>query len=91
MNTTYLSRLFIGVLVAIAVPGIACFGWYSTESAGATTAAVRTMVIVAYPVALIALTFLVLALVSPSRRRTQAWISAVSLVLALAIVLFART
>jgi hypothetical protein len=90
MFTSNLTRLLAAVMIVIAVPGIACFGWYSMESAGSTNALVQTIVIIAYPAALISLTFLVLAFISVKRNRYQVPISALFLALSLAVVILAR-
>jgi ACR3 family arsenite efflux pump ArsB len=90
MQLPYLTRLLAGAILVILVPGIACFGWYSTESVADANAATLTLVIVAYPVVLIALTFLVLTLASARRSRFKLWASAVSLLLAIVVLFIVR-
>ena len=78
------------IALAIAAPSIACFGWYSMDSMSAASSAVRTLVVFAYPAALISATFLVLALISARRNPSQVWISALALGLSLAVLIIAR-
>lgn len=48
-------RKLAGGLLAIAVPGIACHGYYAYEAAATSGAFWRVLIVLAYPVALIAL------------------------------------
>jgi len=90
MRAPYLTRLLVGAVLVVALPSIGCFGWYSLDSMANASTSVKVMVIAAYPAALIALTFLLLALSSSNRNRWHVQISGLSLAVALAIVFFAR-
>lgn len=48
-------RKIAGVLLALAVPGIACHGYYAYEAATTGNPLWRLLIVLAYPVALIAL------------------------------------
>ncbi len=90
MISSGLTRLLAGIIIAVALPSIACFGWYSMDSVQNASTALRAMVVIAYPAALIALTLLMLAFISARRSRLQVWASALSLALSVAVVLIAR-
>ncbi|MGC2459267.1 MAG: hypothetical protein WA435_14885 [Gallionellaceae bacterium] len=91
MHTPHPSRLLVGVILVVAMPSIACFGWYSLGSTPNASAFVRAMVVAAYPAAIISLALLVLALSSPKPSRRRVWVSALCLALTLAIVFVARS
>jgi uncharacterized membrane protein YhaH (DUF805 family) len=91
MHAPPLTRQLAGIVLVVAIPSISCFGWYSQEAAGSGSALVQAIVITAYPAALISLALLVLTLSSAQRSRSRAWSSGLCLVLALAVVLFARS
>ncbi len=90
MNTTHLIRFLTGAFLGVAMPSIACFGWYSLESVDNTNVYMRAVVAAAYPATLISMTFLMLALSSSKRSWFYVWISSLSLALALAVVLVTR-
>lgn len=48
-------RKIAGGLLAIAVPGIACHGYYAFEAAATASAFWRVLIVLVYPAALIAL------------------------------------
>lgn len=57
-------RWLIAVIVAITVPSIACFGFYSLDAAGEVGKRWPYLVILAYPVALIGLIWLLASVLS---------------------------
>ena len=83
-------RLFIGVILIVALPGIGCFGWYSLNALSTTNTLVKTIVVAAYPVALISAAVLLLALVSSNRNRRIVTVSGLSLATMLAIIFITR-
>ncbi len=90
MRISSLTRLFISVILVVALPGIGCFGWYSLDAVANTSTFVKVTVVAAYPAALISLAFLLLALSSSNRNWRTVWISGLFLAVALAIVIIAR-
>ena len=90
MRISSLTRLLIGVILVVALPGIGCFGWYSLDTVANTSTFVKVMVVAAYPAALISLAFLLLELSSSNRNQRSVWISGLSLAVALAIIFIAR-
>ena len=90
MRISSLTRLFIGVILVVALPGIGCFGWYSLDAVANTSTFVKVTVVAAYPTALISLTLLLLALSSSNRNWRTVWISGVFLAVALTTIFIAR-
>jgi hypothetical protein len=91
MHTPSLARLLVGVVIALAMPSIACFGWYSLASADKAGALVQAVVVAAYPAAILSLALLVLAHFSSRRSRRRVLVSAICLALSLAVVFVARS
>jgi len=67
MLDSSILRWLIAVIVAISVPSIACFGFYSLDAAGDVGRRWPSLVILAYPVALIGLIWLVASVFSAKR------------------------
>ena len=64
-------RKIAAVLLTIAVPGIACHGYYAYEAAAGSSAFWRAMIVLAYPALLIGLVWGVMALCSAKRGRRE--------------------
>lgn len=64
MSVPRFNRLLLGLVLAIALPGIACFGWYSLDSSGITNPWGQALVVLAYPMALVALAIVFLVIQS---------------------------
>jgi hypothetical protein len=77
-------RLIATAALALAMPGIACFEWYSLDHVNVTNSIVRVMVALAYPTAMIAITLLVL---TSSSAKPSIWrVGACALVSVVAII-----
>ena len=81
MNMPNIPQWLIRAAVAVAVPTIACFGYYSLESLGDDKGPWTLPVILAYPMALIGLIALAAQLLSPSRSKLVLWLSALCIVM----------
>jgi hypothetical protein len=68
MITPATYRKIAGVLLAAAVPGIACHGYYAYEAAAGASVIWRIAIVLAYPALLIALLWGLMVLCSPRRR-----------------------
>lgn len=90
MLSPQLIRRLFAIILVIAVPSFGCFGLYSLGPESNASAPVQFMVVAAYPVALISLGLLVLALTSPTRQRWQIGGATAVLILATTIILLAR-
>lgn len=90
MQASTAIRLLIGVILVVALPGIGCFGWYSLGTLSTADTLIKTMVVVAYPTALISLAVLLLALISKNQNRHLVWVSGLSLMTMVAIIFIAR-
>ncbi len=62
-------RKIAAVLLAVAVPGIACHGYYAFEAAEGANALWRVLIVLAYPALLIALVWGVIRLSAPGRAK----------------------
>lgn len=76
MKPTSIHLWLVGIAVAIAVPGIGCFGFYTLQYMGEAGARWATLVVLAYPLALIGLTWLVATVFSPHRTKLRLLASA---------------
>ena len=65
--TSATLRWLGAAIVAVAVPSIACFGFYTLEAAGEAGKHYPTLVILSYPATLIGLVWLVAAALSERR------------------------
>ena len=70
-------RKLIGLAVAVAVPSIGCFGFYTLDAMGETGKHWPTLVILAYPIALVGLVSLVVTAFSSQRTTLRLLISAI--------------
>jgi formate-dependent nitrite reductase membrane component NrfD len=59
------------VLMVIAVPGIACHGYYAYEAASGSSLLWRVAIVLAYPAIMIALVWWVSVLCAPGRVRRR--------------------
>jgi hypothetical protein len=76
-NTTSPLHWLYAVLPIVAVPSIACFGYYSLDSLGDVSSGTgRTLIVLAYPLALLGLVGLLAAAFSPSRPPWWVWSAA---------------
>ncbi len=71
MTTPRLPEWLVRVIVVLAIPAVACFGYYALEDAGEAQSAWGPAVILAYPMALIGFIGLAMALLSPSSSRLK--------------------
>lgn len=85
-----ISRNIAGVILAIAMPGIACHGYYAVEALGAVSVFWRGVVIAAYPAALIGLAWCLLTLSSARRSNGGLWTAGLALAIPVCILLVAR-
>lgn len=85
-----LPRWLAGAILIVAAPGIACFGYYSLADAGAVGAGVGTLVVLAYPAALLGLCGLVAAGLSPRRTPVRVWAAALCFAVPAAFLLLIR-
>jgi hypothetical protein len=69
MNSTGVSQWLIRLIVAVALPAVTCFGYYSLEFLDADESIWALPVMLAYPVTLIGLVGFSRALVSSRRSR----------------------
>lgn len=65
-----------GIAVAVAIPSIGCFGYYTLQDLGEAGTRWAALVILAYPVALIGLVWLVATSFSPRRTKLRLLASA---------------
>lgn len=80
MIPSFIPRWLVGIAVAATVPSIACFGFYTLDAVGEVGRRWPMLVILAYPVALIALISLVATSFSAQRTKPRALISAICFV-----------
>jgi hypothetical protein len=83
-------RLLATAAIVLAMPGIACFAWYSLDHVGGTNMIVRVLVALAYPTALIATTLLVLTASSPKRSIWRVGACALVSAVAIIVIILAR-
>lgn len=91
MFTPRLIRQLIALMLVIAVPSFGCFGWYSLGTDSHASAFIQTLVIVAYPASLISAGLLILSVTSTTPKPRNLWISALSLLVMVSIILLARS
>ena len=77
MISPSIPRWLVGIAVAVAVPSIACFGFYTLNVVGEVGKRWPTLVILAYPVALVGLISLVITSFSAQRTRLRVLVSAI--------------
>lgn len=90
MTLPAVARWAVGLLAAVAVPGVACFGYYSLEDLGESARRFSTLIILAYPLALIGLLALVASAVAHPRSPRRLWASALCFVLPTLLLLVLR-
>jgi len=90
MNARSAPSWLLRAAVALAVPTIACFGYYSLAYVDQEGSAWSTLVILAYPTALIGLVGVVAVLVSRRRSRALLWLAFVCLAVPLVFLLVLR-
>lgn len=66
----------VALLAVVAVPGIACFGYYRLEDHGAASGVMSVLIVLAYPLALIGMGCLAVTGFAAQRNRTKIWVSA---------------
>jgi hypothetical protein len=71
MITAAICRKIAGVLLVVALPGIACHGYYAYEAAAGANIVWRIAIVLAYPAILIAVAWWLLVLCSPRRARRE--------------------
>ncbi len=72
-----IPRWLVGIAVVIAVPGISCFGFYTLDAAGEVGKRWPTLVILAYPLALVGLVSLVATYFSAQRTTLRLLVSTI--------------
>ena len=82
MSMPELPQWLVRLAVVVAVPTIACFGYYALADLGAERSSWAVPVVLAYPTALIGLVGLAGALMAPQRSRAKLWLSALLFVVA---------
>jgi 4-amino-4-deoxy-L-arabinose transferase-like glycosyltransferase len=85
-----ISPLLIRIAVMVAVPSIACFGYYSLAGVGDQSGPWVVPMILAYPLALIGAIGLGMALLAQKRSTKRIWIAAACLVVPVVFILFMR-
>lgn len=81
---------FVPVVIAVAVPTIACFGYYSLAFLGEEHSIWALPVILAYPVALIGFIGLVTTLASPQCSKLQRRLWTLCLIIPVGLLLLVR-
>ena len=82
-DSSSLVRFLVGVVVAVAVPGIACFGYYRVDEISKINGIWTTLVILAYPAALIGLIMLLTTYFSAQPTKNRIVISTFCLIIPL--------
>jgi hypothetical protein len=90
MSGPFPIRLLVTAVLALAMPGIACFAWYSLDHVSGMNSIVRVMVALAYPTAMIAITLLVLTASSAKRSVWRVGACALVATVAISVVVLAR-
>jgi hypothetical protein len=75
-DSVALSRWLVGAILMVAMPSIACFGYYSVSSLGEASGAASMLIVLAYPMALIGLCALVATAMSQQRTSRRLWTAA---------------
>ena len=86
-----LPQWLVRLAVVVAVPGMACFGYYSLVYLGDEHASWSLPVLLAYPAALIGLVSLASALLSPQPSKRRLWLSAFCFIMPVVFLLVVRT
>ena len=90
MNTISLPQWLIKLVVAVALPTVTCFGYYSLEFLGEDKGIWALPVIMAYPVALIGLVGLFRAFLSSGRTRLSLSLWALCIIVPITLLLWVR-
>jgi hypothetical protein len=90
MTSSSIPRWLVGVVVAVAIPSIACFGYYTLEDLGETGHRWATLVILAYPTALVGLVWLVATCASVHRTGVRVAASALCFAIPASFLLLVR-
>ena len=90
MNVSSTIRFLVGMIVAIAVPGIACFGFYTQNDVESKGGYGSTLAILVYPLILIGLIMLVTTYFSARRTPFRLIISVVCLAVPLLFLLLVK-
>lgn len=91
MLTSRLIRQLIALTLVIAVPSFGCFGWYSLGTENHSSAWTQMLVVIAYPASLISAGLWILNITSATPKRRNLWISALSLLVMVSIILLTRS
>jgi hypothetical protein len=91
MNTPDLPQWLVRLAVVVAVPTMACFGYYSLETHGDARGYWTLPVVLAYPAALMGLIAFVAALTSRRRSRGKLWLSALCFIVPSVFLLLLRS
>ena len=87
---TPLARRLLGLVLVLAVPSIACVGYYAIEDARDWSNVARWALPLAWPAALIGLAAVVATSLSPQRTRRQWWAAALCFIAPVLVLLVAR-
>ena len=91
MGTPKIPPWLIRVVVAVAIPTMACFGYYSLERLGEGLEGWAVPVVLAYPAALIGLVGFVMAWNSPRRSIPKLALCALCIVVPILFLLWVRS
>ncbi|MEH6626367.1 MAG: hypothetical protein V7739_07980 [Motiliproteus sp.] len=91
MTTPNLPQWLIRIAIAVALPTVACFGFYSVDYLDEKNSALILPTILAYPVALIGLIGLARALLSPPPSRNNIVMWALVILIPITFILFVRS
>jgi hypothetical protein len=75
MTTLLIPRWLIGTIVVVAIPSIACFGYYTLQDMDGSAGRWAPLAILAYPLALIGFVWMMTTCLSAQRTRFRLWAS----------------
>jgi len=91
MNTPNLPQWLVRIIIIVAIPTIACSGYYSLQHLGEKESVWTTPTLLAYPIALIGIIGLATALSSPQSSRLKIGLWTLCLAIPIAFLLLVRT
>ena len=90
MNTSTVPFWLIRLAVIVALPTIACFGYYSLDYVGQERGVLATLTVLAYPTAIVSSIGVVAVLLSRKRSRALLWLTSLCLAGSIAFLLILR-
>ena len=91
MSTPRLPEWLVPLVIVVALPAVGCFGYYSAGDLSASNRAWGTLMALAFPLALIGVAGMGVALRSPPRTRVRLWGWGVLVLASLGLLLAARS